>query len=242
MNLTQIWFGLLLVSGAFAQTKAPPLPPAETYESSVEGMVLFPSAGDRSPVASVRAIRVRPTYFTSKSVTSSLRGTFRLDNLPAGEYVLCAGSSNPKFAESCFWFDGQPIFSLASGQKLSGQTVTLLAGRMVEVRLRDPSRLLSLEGSAPRSLVLQLHGPPGTAPRGLRAVRPESDGQFYRIVVPVKQPGSVVVSATGLVIGDEGGRELPAVGFSKALDSAVSAAPLQLEFRVLRLAAASPKL
>lgn len=242
MNRKLLWAGISLASFALSQTKAPPPPPAETYQSSIEGVVIFPATGDRLPVASVKAIRIKPNYWTSPAVTSSLRGGFRLEGLPAGDYALCAGSANPKYADSCFWFDGRATLSLASGEKLSGQKVSILAGRTLEVRLRDQERLLAgkdAQGQS-RSLALQIHGPPGSFPRTLLSTRPESDGQTYRVTVPASQTGTVKGSSVGLRIGDEAGRELPSAAFTKTFTAPAGFAPIQLEFKVLGVAVASP--
>lgn len=242
MTFRGISLGFSLLSLSVAQTKAPPPPIAETYESSIEGTVVFPASGSRLPIASVKAVRIKPAYWTSPTVTSSLRGEFRLSELPAGEYVLCAGSSNPQFADSCFWFDGRPNLSLAARQKLVGQKVALPAGRALEIRLRDPARdLTGKDGSGlARSLLFELQGPAGTMPRALRSHRPEPDGQSYRLVVPAAQPGTIRASASGLRIADEAGRELPSVGFGKALAIPSGATPIQLEFRILGPTAVTP--
>ena len=241
MNPKLLWLAVSLAGLAIAQKSSPLPPPAETYQSSIEGTVIFPVTGDRLPVASVKAVRIKPTYWTSPSVTSAIRGNFRLEGLPAGEYALCAGSANPKFADSCFWFDGRPTLSLANGEKLTGQKVPVLAGRTLEVRLRDPNRLLAgkdAQGKS-RSLLLQLHGPPGSLPRILPSTRPEPDGQTYRLIVPATQPGNVRGSSVGLRIGDEAGRELPAASFAKPVVAPAGASPIQLEIRILGVAVAN---
>ena len=241
MNPKLLWLGVSLAGWAIAQKSSPLPPPAESYQSSIEGTVIFPATGSRLPVASVKAVRIKPNYWTSPSVSSSIRGNFRLEGLPPGEYALCAGSANPKFADSCFWFDGRPTLSLANGEKLSGQKVVILAGRPLEVRLRDPSRLLAGKDALgkSRSLLLQLHGPPGSLPRTLPSTRPESDGQTYRLIVPATQPGNVKGSSVGLRIGDEAGRELPAAGFAKPVVAPAGASPIQLEFKILGVAVAN---
>lgn len=228
---------LFLALTLSAQTKAP-LP--ETYDSSITGTVSFPNSGDRLPIASVKAVRIKPNYWTSQSVTSSLRGDFQLNGLPAGEYVLCAGSASPKYANSCFWFNGRPTLSLGSGQKLTGQKVAVLAGRSLEVRLRDPARVLASKDSLgqSRNLQLLLQGPPGTLPRDLVSTRPHPDGQSYRIIVPATEVGSLRGSAGGLRIADEFSAELPAAGFSKSIAAPAGTGPIKLELRVLGPAAA----
>ena len=223
----------------FAQQKAPP--PVE-YTAAIEGRVSYPLSKIRL-VPSVRAMRIVPNAWTSPSVFTGTDGSFRISNLPPGEYVVCASLPKRELVDTCFWGPAGTRVRVDAGQSAKAQ-VQLEYGRRVKVRLRDPQRVLAtgLDAKAADrpAFSLAVTGPPGGRTALMPSTRPETDGQSYELLIPATAAQLRPVTR-GLRVGDDQGRELPDVALQRVLETpAASRAAVSFEFRLLGKAAITP--
>ena len=188
------------------------LPAAAQSAGAIEGTVLDTSSKPL-PGARVRAVRVRPTAWTSKPVASSAAGQFRITGLADGDYILCA-AADPKLvlADPCFWHaPGVASASIAvAGRAVTGQTVRMLEGRWLRVRVADPeATLVVAEGvKQTRSLLVWLGGPVGSLLVFPPGARNEKNEQVYEALLPATPLPKLGVHAAGLRVTDEAQREL----------------------------------
>ena len=216
--------GAVLLLCAPVALRSQPIPPPIPGRGSgiIEGTVTD-SAGRSGVSTKVRAVRLRPTGWTSRPVQASRYGTFRITGLADGEYVLCAAPPpRTLWVDPCFWLNpttAGPTLRISAGQRLTEQAVRLQQGRRVRVRVVDPQRAIGAKQSsgATRNLWFRLSGPPGALLVHLQATRPEKDGQSYEVFVPANYAPTLSAYSTGLRLADEFGRELPATTFSQTI-------------------------
>ena len=187
-------------------------PIVSTGTGTIEGTVLDTSTKPLS-AARVLAVRVRPTAWTSRPVASSAKGEFRIAGLADGDYILCA-SADPKLvlADPCFWHaPGTASAAIAvAGKTVAGQTVRMLEGRWLRVRVADPqATLVEAQGvKQTRSLLVWLSGPVGSLLMFPPGARNEKNEQVYEVLVPATPLPKLGVHAAGLQVTDAAQRDL----------------------------------
>ena len=220
----------------FAQEKAPPV----DYTASIEGRVSHPLSKIRI-APSVRAMRITPNPWTSRPVFASPEGSFRITNLPPGEYVVCASMPRRELVDTCFWGASGSRIRLEPGQLAKAQ-VQLEYGRRVKVRLRDPQRLLAagreLKPAEQPVFALAFSGPVGGRTVLLPSTRPEVDGQSYELLIPAAGAARLRPITRALRVADEQGREMADSALQRVFDTPVaSRVPVSIEYRLTGKAA-----
>ena len=81
-------------------------------------------------------------------------------------------------------------------------------GQKVQVRIKDPDKVLRASNGDPKSISVRIHGPGNSIPKSLHSNRPEIDGQSYEEVVPIGTATRLTVEGVGLHVNDEVGRPL----------------------------------
>jgi hypothetical protein len=83
------------------------------------------------------------TGSTLATATTAADGSFMLDELPAGSYVLCAQAQQAVHLDPCHWLQTPPSVVLAAGQNITGHKLNLIRGAQLQVRLEDPQHFLN---------------------------------------------------------------------------------------------------
>lgn len=197
------------------------------------------SSGKPSSETLVRAMRMQPTRWTGPSVATSAAGTFALTGLTPGEYVLCALADPKRLqVDPCFWLDpARKTITVTAGQTVTAQQVRLDAGHIVSVRVKDAGQLLkaaqptpTATGARPRTLKVEVGGPPGTVHRDLPVVRTETGGVLvHEILVPIAGPKHLRVYAQSLLLRDSQQRALPNSKHEQVIDSGTGSFDFQVE-------------
>lgn len=179
----------------------------------IAGTVLAPDGKTIANIR-VRAVRIKPTFWTSPTVDSGPTGTFAIPDVPDGSYVLCGQARHRLLlADPCFGLgpDTAPSIVVNRGVSSGPLTLQMEEGALVTVRLKDPNGLLRERGASrpgqleSRLVRASLFAPGRTVPIPLDATRPETDGQSYLTVVPRRMPSvRLSVDAAAISIKEEG--------------------------------------
>ena len=209
---------ILIISGTITicvgQQSAITRPPFAASTSSIQGTVLDPK-GKAVIGARVRAVRISPALFTSQVTISDKSGAFSLTSLPQGSYMLCA-AVNPMrlIVGDCVWLDrsaaltNAKLIRLGQNERITSVVVRMQPGQKVQVRIKDPDKVLRRPNGGHTNISVQIHGPNNSGPKSLYSNRPEIDGQSYEDVVPVGTSTRLTVEGLGIQVNDELGRPL----------------------------------
>ncbi len=122
-----LFFLLVLPLIGLAQTNQPPATddPAAQATGSIDGRVVNAETGDGISGATVRAIPMGPrgSVSTMKSGTSQADGSFTVDGLAPGTYLLMASQSN--FTSSMKGAQGHTAVNVDAGQSVSNVSLQL---------------------------------------------------------------------------------------------------------------------
>jgi hypothetical protein len=131
---------------------------AQTAQGTISGIVYGPdgkalggtsvwanlvSAPPRPVDRSAAGSEIPPTAVTAGD------GSFKLLQVPVGDYALCANHTGVPALNPCVWGGALPVH-IASGVSSSGQAIRMAAGAPLQVHLDDPGGLLAANlGQAP---------------------------------------------------------------------------------------------
>ena len=139
-----------------------------------------PRPVDRTPVVPVL------------NTISEADGSFKISEIPPGDYVLCAGNATLAILNLCGW-GGAILFKMTSGLHVSGQSIHLAGGAVLQVHLDDPAGLLAANAHKPEAgLIIGLAGPHGFVP--LPAIGSTVTSRDYKMLVPFNTTLNLIVS------------------------------------------------
>ncbi len=224
------------VAGIFAQTAVTP-PKTGSIQGTVVGSDGTPLAGARVSAglkANVATIKAPPTLLTkiTNSVTASPGNTFSVSGLPAGAYVLCAETSSPGWLDPCHWSANMPVINLAAGQNLAGQTVVMTKGAVVQVRINDPSKVLTtLPGAFTHDVEVLALGA-NNLYYNARVISTDATGRTHELTLPFNASHTFIVRSQQFALADSNGAALPAAGHTQPLQISSSAVVPQFVYTV----------
>jgi len=214
------------IQGTVVGSDGTPLPGARVYAA-------IKAASQRTKAPPVLASYVEGGA-TAQSSTKSPASTFLISNLPAGTYILCAQTSAPGWLDPCHWSATLPAINLAAGQNLTGQTVTMTKGAVVQFTIVDAGKLLPTEDSnsaIPKDVEIIAHAS-NNAYYNARIVSVTAMGQTRQLTLPFDLPHTLIVRSRQFSLLDSAGTTIPATGRSQPLQVASGAAVPQSTFTV----------
>jgi hypothetical protein len=181
---------LLLVYPAFSQAVG-----------NLQGTVTDDS-GAPVPKAIAVATLQSPTDHSAYSVISDAKGVFAFNNLPAGKYSVCVHTPGGAQLNPCQWSSPTQV-TLASAQNIPNEVITVTKGSLLQVRINDPQRVLTLADD----LMVGIYLPTGLF-QPLRLAESDPTGRTYDSAVPLATQIRLSVISTHLQIADSGGHAL----------------------------------
>jgi len=85
-----------------------------------------------------------PPY--QQTVLATANGSFQISALPAGTYTICVSATG--FLNPCEWSLPTLVVTLGTGQSSVGNNLTIKLGTVAQLRIQDPSNLLSQKTTA----------------------------------------------------------------------------------------------
>jgi hypothetical protein len=130
------------------------------------------------------------------------KGEFAFKNLPPGNYSICVHVPGGPHLNSCQWSQATQV-TVASGQTLANQTITLTKGALLQVRLADPNKILTPKDD----VMIGVYLPSGLF-QPLRLAASDPAGRTYDAAVPLSTQVRLSVHSSHLLISDDQGKGL----------------------------------
>jgi hypothetical protein len=153
-------------------------------------------------------------------------GSFTVNALPAGKYLLCAEKASAALLNPCFWSASANTVTVAPAGKVSGVSLTAQTGVAMNIRIEDPNGLLTSNPSLDDIVI-------GVKPtNGISLPVPvsahDSGGRTMTMVVPQGAPANFLIYSANLSLKDGQGDSFssPNVGVTVNAPSATGAAAL----------------
>jgi len=194
---------------------------AQTATGSISGRVI--SQGGAALHAIVTILPAGPLGFPSGKAHRVLainNGAFTFAGLRSGQYNLCAQipaseapKASPPFLDTCEWGSSHAPIKIASGQQVTGVTITAPPGALLKIQIADPDHILPSVTSpgGPKALEPQLVLLIRGADRGIhhpQFVSQTTAGRNYQAVVPVNTALSTTVASSVANVFDGNGNKI----------------------------------
>jgi hypothetical protein len=197
---------------------------AQVGTASIQGTVTDAASNKAVAGAYVTAIRsgLPPASQTAESASD---GSFQVQALAAGDYSLCIQVPGGGYLDPCQW-SGTPVkLTLTAGQKSTGNSLKISAGSVVQVRVDDPSQLLSQktkDGRNPQLVVGVWGGNSLFHP--LRVASQDSTGATFQLTIPPDTALNLQVISGDLKLANSAGAAVAAAGDQQSFQYSTGAA------------------
>lgn len=188
---------------------------------------------------------------TVGSVSAGIKATvpaptsaFLISGLPAGAYILCAQTTTPGWLDPCHWSASLPAITVAAGQNVTGQTVTMAKGAVVQFTVVDVGKLLptTISNTAmpqgakipaiPQDVQIIAHASNG-AYYNAQIASITATGQTRQLTLPFGLPHTVTVRSQQFSLLNATGTPVAAIGDSQTFQIPAGAAPPQFTYTVV---------
>jgi hypothetical protein len=144
-----------------------------------------------------------------RTARSATDGSFRLEHLRPGDYLVCVQAPRSHWLALCDWGATPLKVSIGPGQAATAH-ITLRKGAILPIRVEDPARTLALnEGKTPGAHLLAGVGAGDALFRPALLVSEDGTGRTYHSLVPFDVPVKVVLSSSAFQLADERGASQP---------------------------------
>jgi len=203
------------------------------FAATISGKVV--DIANRPVAAAIVKISEEPT---SPSVPSAMHGgttrtaadgTFSVDNLEAGTYLLCAQVLKGTLINPCQWTTTLPHATLASAAAITSITLTMRPGYRLPIRVDDTQGLLNAhEGKTPGAhLLIGVHGGYHFEPADTDSA--DSSGRNLSVLVPFDVPVGVTVQSGFFKVQDAGGNAIKNAALPATVNSAAPSSRLTIK-------------
>lgn len=146
------------------------------------------------------------------TVVPDSSGSFRVANLPPGDYIACAETTASGFLDPCHWSTSASSFTVSAGQTTAGVKIVMAKGPVLWVQVNDPQQLLK-PVTGPVDLNFEIHVVTG---KGIHYSAPiqssNATGRSHAITVPFGTAVSLRVLTAHLTVSDQSGQPFAALG------------------------------
>ncbi len=146
-------------------------------------------------------------------------GRLAVAGLPAGDYVVCGGTSTEAYLDPCKW--ATPVHVKLSGGITASASMILKKGVFLNIHVDDPNNVLTETdanmGVASDMTVGVIYGSGAFWPATRVSLRP--NGRDYKIVVPAGQPLNAWIWSRHFSLASQAGIALSAEGTKQAFQA-----------------------
>jgi len=129
------------------------------------------------------------------SVVSASDGSFSIQNLNAGVFLVCVSVVNSTYLDPCHWSTSAPTFTLTAGLATSNTLIQPAKGQQVQVIINDPQQNFANEGTMPNAhLRLGVRAVSGTFQSEL-PTSSNTPGRNYPITIPLDSPSNCFIKS-----------------------------------------------
>jgi hypothetical protein len=157
----------------------------------------------------------------SANSLSGASGAFEIDNLTAGAYVVCMEKTAAALLNPCIWSDMQTIVTV-SASGAANTTVTAVNGTVINIRVADPSGLLSAAPTKDDIMIGVAHGQAPFLPA--QVISRDAGGKTVGVTVPAGQAIAINVYSAGFTLTDTTGTTSSSKSFTIPISAAQTVA------------------
>lgn len=201
----------------------------QTVTASIAGTIVDSKTSKPVPAALVIASRAGAPPLAKNTKTGG-DGTFLIQGLTAGNYLVCVQVAGDRYLDPCQWNPAPAAVTLASSQAATGIKIALTPASVLNIQVLDAQKFLSQltkDGRHP-DLSLGVWGPRGLyyparpvgGPSGAVGPQATISTYSYRLAVPLDTALNLYVASHDLKLGDANGVALPANASQQAFQHA----------------------
>ena len=192
-------------------------------QTATTGSVLGTITNDKGKalIAVVTAAKMTAPAASGRA-QSAPDGSFGFDNLPAGEYALCAQAPGGGFVDSCHWSPVPQAVTVKAGQSIIGVQIRVATGSVLHIRLNDPGEFIGSEG---RRRGARHDGGTQLArlvPTTFLAGK-DAAGRNHEVTIPLDTPLKFHIFSKHVRINDENGVAVDSAGSTFTIQHATGA-------------------
>jgi hypothetical protein len=166
------------------------------------------------------------------SVVSTSNGSFSIQNLKAGVYLVCVSVRGTTYLDPCHWSASAPTFTLTAGLAISNAVIQPAKGQQIQVIINDPQQNFSKEGSTPNAhLLLGVRAVSGAFQSAL-LTSSSASGRNYTITVPFDSPTGFFIQSGDYQLTDSTASAVASAGGLYQVTAPSSGSPPTLTFTV----------
>jgi len=170
--------------------------------------ILTSTAGTAVPGASVAAYLQGAASTNGKfppafNALTASDGSFSLNGLLAGKYLLCAEQVNAALLNPCFWSASPTTVTVASGGSVTGVSLVAQLGVALNIRVNDPTSLISNNPKL-NDIVIEVRPAIGPALPAELASK-DSTGETFTVLAPQAEPATILVYSANFSLSDNQG-------------------------------------
>ena len=195
----------------------------QAQQASVGGQILGTVKGDDGTALGGANVLLQRTLSPGASLrertqwasTASSGGVFSFQFLPTGHYTLCAQMPSGSWLNPCEWGGSPAAVSVHVGSQPLNTSVILARGAELDIRVDDPSQLLTQnEGKTPGAHLLLGVRSDALVFHAAFVTTQDSAGRNYSVTIPFAKPANLVVASSFFRLADSNGVTLPGNGFT----------------------------
>lgn len=162
----------------------------------------------------------------------SLDGGFRFQGLAAATYYLCVQSAPSRgYLDSCEWTFQAPSVALAPGQAVANVRLALEKGARLEVRVKDPKKIVPNKSDASGFFETGVYGGNGVY-HSAPLLSKDNEGSDFVLVVPYEKDLTVTWSGSDHRVVDEQGKDVDKADAKLKVKAARTDAKMRVELIV----------
>lgn len=191
----------------------------QTVTASIAGTVVDSKTSKPVPAALVIANRAGAPPLARNTKTGG-DGTFLIQRLAAGNYLLCVQVAGDRYLNPCQWNGAPAAVTIAAAQAATGIKIALIPASVLNIQVNDAQKVLSQltkDGRHP-DLTLGVWGPKGmyyparaagSGPTATAGPQASANTYSYRLAVPRDTALNFYIASHDLKLGDANGVALP---------------------------------
>jgi hypothetical protein len=124
------------------------------------------------------------------NVVTAQDGSFAIQSLPAGTYLLCVQTSGGVYLDPCHWSASPPTFAVGAGQTVAGAVLRLGKGTRLPIAISDPQQSLTANASGTKRVAPPMVGAMAVSGAFMPAelTASTSVGRTYTVTLPFDSP------------------------------------------------------
>jgi hypothetical protein len=165
-------------------------------------------------------------------VSSATDGTFSIQGLDDGVYLVCVSVKNQPYLDPCHWSATPVTFTVANGQSITKAVIQLAKGQQYQIRVNDPLQAFANASTAAGANLLMTVRSYSGAVHAAVVASSNATGRNYTITIPFDTPVNLSVMPGSFQVSDSVGAAVSSAGGQYQITAPSSGPPSTTTFTV----------